>query len=299
MPETNGYLLDMNNISKHFPGVQALDDVSFHLRRGEVLALVGENGAGKSTLIKILSGSYRADRGAIHLNGQPVNIKGPKHAIELGISTIYQETSLVQEITVAENMFLGRQPTGRFRKVEWKRMNRDAEELLEELSINISPKLLISRLSVAQQQMVEIARAFSIDAKIIVMDEPTAAISQEDTVKLFSIIKGIVEKGVSVIYISHRLKEIFQIADRVTVLRDGKTVGTMNVQDTNEQSIIKYMVGREIGNIFGEESYSSESDVVLEVRNLCPTAGRNPRFLRARGGGPERGGPGAVRPQRA
>jgi ABC-type sugar transport system ATPase subunit len=268
MPDTNGFLLEMNNISKHFPGVQALDDVSFHLRKGEVLALVGENGAGKSTLIKILSGSYKSDRGTIELNGRSVSIKGPKHAIELGISTIYQETSLVQEITVAENMFLGRQPTGRFGKVDWKTMNHRSDELLEELSINISPKLLISRLSIAQQQMVEIARAFSIDAKIIIMDEPTAAITQEDTEKLFIIIKGIVEKGVSVIYISHRLKEIFQIADRVTVLRDGKTVGTMNVQETDEKSIIRYMVGREIGNIFGDESYRSESGVVLEVRNL-------------------------------
>lgn len=268
MPSNNGILLEMNKISKSFPGVQALDDVSFSLKEGEVLALVGENGAGKSTLIKILSGSYKADIGNIKMDGENIDIKGTKHAIELGISTIYQETSLVQEITVAENIYLGRQPTTKFGRIDWNTMIKDAEELLKSLSINVSPKILVTRLSAAQQQMVEIAKALSVDAKIIIMDEPTAAISEEDTENLFNIIREIVKKGVSIIYISHRLKEIFQIADRVTVLRDGKTVKTMGVEESNENSVVRYMVGREIGNIFGEESYKSEKEVILEVKNL-------------------------------
>ena len=198
-------LLEMNHISKYFPGVQALDDVSFYLNEGEVFALVGENGAGKSTLIKILAGAYKADKGTITLHGNPISIRGPKHAIDLGISTIYQETSLVQEISVAENIFLGRQPTGRGGRIDWKKMYESAAVLLTDLSIGISPKVIISRLSVAQQQMVEIARAFSFDTKIIIMDEPTAAITEEDTTNLFTIIQRILKKGVSVIYISHRI----------------------------------------------------------------------------------------------
>jgi len=264
----NGYILEMKNISKSFPGVQALDDVTFNLKKGEVYALVGENGAGKSTLIKILAGSYKADTGSIHLDNEELDIKGPKHAIDLGISTIYQETSLVQEITVAENIFLGRQPTSRLGRIDWTRMYEKAEKLLGELSINISPRITVSRLSAAQQQMVEIAKALSVDSKIIIMDEPTAAITEEDTENLFGIIRGVTKKGVSVIYISHRLKEIFQIADRVLVLRDGKTVKSMDIGETDEKSIVKYMVGRDIGDLFGEKSYQAEEEVMLEVKNL-------------------------------
>lgn len=267
MPK-NSLLLEMNNISKSFPGVQALDDVSFHLNEGEVFALVGENGAGKSTLIKILAGSYKSDKGEIKIQGSPITIRGPKHAIDLGVSTIYQETSLVQDISVAENIFLGRQHSARFGRIDWKAMYDESEALLNDLSINLSPKTIISRLSVAQQQMVEIARAFSFDAKIIIMDEPTAAITEEDTANLFDIIRRIVKKGVSVIYISHRLNEIFQIADRVTILRDGKTVTSMDVKDTDQKAIVKYMVGRDIGNIFGDESYQAEEDIILEANNL-------------------------------
>jgi len=262
------YLLEMNHISKSFPGVKALEDVSLHLRGGEVFALVGENGAGKSTLIKILSGLYTNDEGEIKIEGQDIQFRGPKDAIDVGINTIYQETSLVQDITVAENIFLGRQPTFRSGRIDWKTMTESARDILDNLSIHLSPSALVSDLSAAHQQLVEIAKAFSRDAKIIIMDEPTASITEEDTENLFNIIRKIVKAGTAVIYISHRLKEIFQIADRVKVLRDGKTVKTMTVNETNEKEIVKYMVGREIGNLFGEKSYMARENIILEVHHL-------------------------------
>ncbi|MCX6383717.1 MAG: sugar ABC transporter ATP-binding protein [Actinobacteria bacterium] len=267
MPE-NDYLLEMNNISKEFPGVRALDNVSLKLRKGEVFALVGENGAGKSTIIKILSGFYSNDAGEIRLNGEKVNIRNPKNAIDLGINTIYQETSLVPEITVAENIFLGKQPVSKLGKINWKKMNNESERILKDLSIHLNPKALVSELSAAQCQLVEIAKAFSSSAKIIIMDEPTSAITEEDTINLFNLIKTIKKSGNSVIYISHRLKEIFEIADYVMVLRDGKAAKYLKVSETNEDEIIKYMVGRDLGDIFGEKSYESKDNVVLEVGNL-------------------------------
>jgi ABC-type sugar transport system ATPase subunit len=188
--------------------------------------------------------------------------------MDRGINTIYQETSLVQEITVAENIFLGRQPTAAGGRIDWKRMLGSSRDILERLSIPLSPSAMVSSLSAAQQQLVEIAKAFSRDAKIIIMDEPTASITVEDTENLFGIIRKITKAGTAVIYISHRLKEIFQIADRVMVLRDGKTVSVSGVRDTTEGEIIKNMVGRDIGNLFGEASYKAGEKVVLEVKNL-------------------------------
>jgi len=262
------YILEMNNISKQFPGVKALEDVSLKLKRGEVFALVGENGAGKSTLIKILSGVYTTDTGEIKINGQRVDIKGPKNAIDLGINTIYQETSLVQDITVAENIFLGRQPQTRWGRINWKKMIESSEKILQNLSIPLSPVSIVAKLSAAQQQLIEIAKAFSREAKIIIMDEPTASITGEDTENLFNLIRRIVKTETSIIYISHRIQEIFKIADMVKVLRDGKTVKTMKVSETNENEIVKYMVGREIGNIFGDKNYQSKENIVLQVENL-------------------------------
>jgi ABC-type sugar transport system ATPase subunit len=258
----------MSHISKSFPGVQALEDVSLSLSTGEVLAVVGENGAGKSTLIKILSGVYTADSGEILFQGSRTLLRGPKDAIDRGINTIYQETSLVQDITVAENIFLGRQPTAGGGRIDWRRMTESARGVLQKLSIPLSPGALVSTLSSAQQQLVEIAKAFSRDAKIIIMDEPTASITAEDTENLFGIIRTITRAGTSVIYISHRLKEIFQIADRVMVLRDGKTVTQSAVGETNEGEIVRNMVGRDVGNLFGDTSYQSGEEVVLEVKGL-------------------------------
>jgi ABC-type sugar transport system ATPase subunit len=261
-------ILEMSHISKSFPGVQALQDVSLGLVAGEVLAVVGENGAGKSTLIKILSGVYGPDAGEIVLQGRKVALRGPKDAMDRGINTIYQETSLVQEITVAENIFLGRQPTAPGGRVDWKRMLASARGIMERLSIPLAPGALVSSLSAAQQQLVEIAKAFSRDAKIIIMDEPTASLTAEDTENLFTIIRTITRTGTSVIYISHRLKEIFQIADRVMVLRDGRTVTVSGVRETTEGEIVRNMVGRDIGNLFGEASYAAGETVILEVKGL-------------------------------
>jgi rhamnose transport system ATP-binding protein len=260
-------VLEMSSITKSFPGVRALEDVSMSLAAGEVLAVVGENGAGKSTLIKILSGVYGADTGEVRLQGERVLLRGPKDAIERGINTIYQETSLVQDITVAENIFLGRQPTAAGR-IDWRRMLESAQGILESLSIHLAPGALVTTLSAAQQQLVEIAKAFSRDAKIIIMDEPTASITVEDAENLFGIIRKITRTGTSVIYISHRLKEIFQIADRVLVLRDGKTVSVDGVKETTEGEIVRHMVGREIGNLFGDASYAAGEEVVLDVKGL-------------------------------
>ena len=268
MPQSQ-FLLEMQHISKSFPGVQALQDVSLSLSPGEVLALVGENGAGKSTLIKILSGVYPADAGEVKLRGERVVLKGPKDAIDHGINTIYQETSLVQDISVAENLFLGRQPLARGRRVDWKTMKAAAGKVLDELSIRLAPDALVAGLSSAQQQLVEIARAFSHDARIIIMDEPTASITAEDTENLFTIIRRITASGTGVLYISHRLKEIFQVASRVMILRDGRTVTEAGVRDLTEADIVRNMVGRDIGNLYGDTSYEPRPEVVLEVKGLA------------------------------
>ncbi len=265
---SNEYLLEMIDISKYFPGVQALDGVSFKLEKGQVFAIVGENGAGKSTLIKILSGSYTNDHGEIKIEGKKINIRNPFHAMQLGINTIYQETSLVPEISVAENIFLGRQPI-KGGKLRWKQMFDDSQKILDDLSINLNPRSIVIDLSTAQQQLIEIAKAFSREAKIIIMDEPTSAIAEDDTENLFNIIRGIVKKGTSVIYISHRLKEIFRIAEMVTILRDGKTVTTIKVSETSEMDIVKYMVGRDIGDIFGEKTYEVSGELILEAKNIA------------------------------
>ncbi|HUJ73347.1 MAG TPA: sugar ABC transporter ATP-binding protein [bacterium] len=262
-------VLEMTHISKSFPGVQALEDVSLSLAAGEVLAIVGENGAGKSTLIKILSGVYAADRGEVKLRGEQVLLKGPKDAMDHGVNTIYQETSLVQDISVAENLFLGRQPLARGRRVDWKSMKAAAGKVLDELSIRLAPDAIVASLSSAQQQLVEIAKAFSRDARIIIMDEPTASITAEDTENLFAIIRRITASGTAVLYISHRLKEIFQIASRVMILRDGRTVTEAAVQDLTEADIVRNMVGRDIGNLYGETSYEARPTVVLDVKGLA------------------------------
>ena len=291
-------VLEMTHISKSFPGVRALEDVSLALAAGEVLAVVGENGAGKSTLIKILSGVYSTDTGEISLQGRRVALRGPKDAMDRGINTIYQETSLVQDITVAENIFLGRQPSVGGR-IDWKRMMDSARGVLERLSITLSPAALISSLSSAQQQLVEIAKAFSRDAKIIIMDEPTASITVEDAENLFGTIRKITRAGTAVIYISHRLKEIFQVADRVMVLRDGKTVTVSGVRETTEGEIVKNMVGRDIGNLFGEASYAAGREDRAGGEEPHPQ-GRLPRHQlpAPRGGDPRALGPGGRGPQR-
>jgi ABC-type sugar transport system ATPase subunit len=244
-------LLELRNISKAFPGVQALTDASFEVRAGEVHALLGENGAGKSTLIKIISGLYRPDTGDMLLDGQRVSFNNPREAQANGIATIYQELSLYPELTVAENIFMGHAPRGRFGMVDWGAMRRQARDILASLNIyNLDVNEKVGTMTVGKRQRVEIAKALSMNARILIMDEPTAALTEADVKTLFEIVRLLRERGVAIIYISHRLEEVFELADRVSVLRDGHYVGTKLVAETSEPELISMMVGRTIDNLY-------------------------------------------------
>ena len=268
---TDAPLLQMQAIDKSFPGVQALRAAQFDVRPGEVHALIGENGAGKSTLIKIVSGVYQPDTGDMTLDGRAVHFNNPREAQRAGIATIYQELGLYPELSVAENIFMGHAPTrkrGFFHAVDWERMEQEAESLLAELNIhNLDVQAKVGTLNVGNRQRVEIAKALSLDARILIMDEPTAALSEADVEQLFSIVRLLRERGVSIIYISHRLNEVFELADRVTVLRDGEYIGTQDVGQTSESQLISMMVGRTIDNLFPKQA-AEIGDVVLDVRGL-------------------------------
>lgn len=255
-------ILKMNGIRKEFPGVVALDGVNISLNEGEVLALLGENGAGKSTLMKILSGSYKPDGGHVEVFGEEVHIIDVVHARDLGISIIYQELSLSPNMTVAENIYALQEPM-KFGLIDEKKMNMNAKKLLDSLDIDISPTHLVQNLSISNQQMVEIAKAISTHPKIIIMDEPTSALSNKETEKLFTIIKELKKLGSSVIYISHRMEEIFKIADRVSVLRDGKYIGSVEIEDTSQEELIKMMVGRDMDEIYPEKNFPYVKDEKL------------------------------------
>ena len=243
-------LISMTGIVKQFPGVLALDNVDFDLRTGEVHALVGANGAGKSTLIKILSGVYHKDSGEVLLRGEPVEIRDPRHSQQLGIATIYQEYNLVPDLSVAENILLGHLPRvgNRFMElfIDRRRMISETAKLLEELDVDIAPSTPLRRLGVAKQQMVEIAKALSRDSEIYIMDEPTAALSSKEIRELFRVVRQMKDRGCSVIYISHRLEEVGEIADRVTVMRDGRKEETLNVEDASMDRLVQLMVGRSV-----------------------------------------------------
>ena len=263
-------VLQLERVSKRFPGVQALDDVSFDLRRGEVHALVGANGAGKSTLIKVLAGAHRPDAGRIVIDGQPVLIANPAQALALGVSVIYQEFNLVPYLSVAQNIFLGRQPK-RARipcLVDHARMRAESRRLLDSLGVDLDPGAVVQHLGVAQQQMVEVAKALSMNARIVVMDEPTAALTTREIEQLFATIARITAHGVGVIYISHRLEEVFEVGHRVTVLRDGRRVETLDVQGATMDRLIQAMVGRTIDRLFSRDLVADKGEVVLSVRNL-------------------------------
>jgi len=258
----------MENITKTFPGVVALDDVSIDLKKGEVLGILGENGAGKSTLIKILAGNYIKDSGNIYVDDEKFEIKGTAEAMVSGIRVIYQELNTLNNLTVTENIFIGEQIVkGPFKIIDWKEMIKKAHELLNILNVKLDPNAVIGDLSISEKQIVEIAKAISREAKILVMDEPTAALSAEETQSLFSIIKTLKTKGVAIIYISHRLKEIFEITDRVTVLRDGKNVGTLKTKDTDANKLVQMMVGRDIKDMYPKKEVEI-GDYVMEVKNL-------------------------------
>lgn len=240
----------MRDISKRFPGVLALDNVSLSIERGEVHALLGENGAGKSTLMKILSGAYKKDAGEIIFDGQPVQINSPRQAQELGVSIIYQELNLVPQLSVAENIFLSSLPMKNPACIDWKRVYSDAQTIIDSLEVDINVRSRISSLGIAQQQMVEIAKALNHQAKVIVMDEPSAPLTDKETAKLFKTIAKLKSEGVAVIYISHRLEETMQIADRATIMRDGKTITTVNVSDITIDDLIRGMVGHDLKEQF-------------------------------------------------
>ena len=264
-------LLELREINKHFPGVHALKRARFDVRRGEVHALIGENGAGKSTMIKIISGVYQPDDGEIILDGGRVEFNNPREAHLAGIATIYQELGLYPELSVAENIFMGHAPSKKrfgFSTIDWEAMEAGAEALLAELNIrNLDVGAKVGALNVGNRQRVEIAKALSLDAQILIMDEPTAALTESDVEQLFSIVRLLRERGVSIIYISHRLNEVFELADRVTVLRDGEYIGTHAVADTDEAELISMMVGRTIENLFPKQT-AEIGDIVLEARHL-------------------------------
>jgi len=258
----------MKGISKSFPGVQALKNVDFVLLRGEIHGLVGENGAGKTTLMRILTGVLPMDSGTIILRGKPVHIENPKHAQLLGISVIHQELSVLPNLTVGQNILLGREPRSFLPfLVDWKKLYLASREHLRRLNIEIDPRIPLSELSVAQRQMVEIARALSFQADIIVMDEPTSALTEKEIESLFSLMRSLREQGISIIFISHKIEEIFSIVDRVTVLRDGALVGSMPISAIKMEEVVKMMVGRELKEMFPKASVPQE-EVVLSVRNL-------------------------------
>lgn len=265
MPEE---ILRLEGIDKRFPGVHALDHVDLDLRQGEIHMLLGENGAGKSTLLKILSGSLPRDGGRIFLRGQPVEIPDAHRARELGIGMVYQELSLVPGLTVAENIFLGRWPTRRGRLVHWAEMGARAQAVLGSLGVPIDLRTRVRDLPVAEQQLTEIARVLAQEVHILLLDEPTSALSDRERDRLFSILRGLRDKGVSILYTSHRLGEIQQIGDRVTVLRDGRKVGTLSVGDADEDTVVRMMVGRELRERFPKMPVTIGAPV-LTVRDLA------------------------------
>lgn len=262
-------LVEMTGISKSFPGVHALDDCRFELLPGEVHALVGENGAGKSTLMKILGGVYKRDAGVIRFKGSDVEIPNTAAAQHLGISMIHQELNLMPHLTVAQNIFIGREPRGRVPFVlDDRALNDSAAALFEKLRLHLDPRKRVSALSVAQQQMVEIAKALSFNASILIMDEPTAALTDKEIDELFRITRQLRGEGVGIVHISHRLQELKQISDRVTVMRDGRVIHTLPTPDATIEQIISMMVGRTIFEATPEVPETTNPDVVLEVRNL-------------------------------
>ena len=264
----NQIYLRMQGISKSFPGVQALNSVDFSVSRGEIHALVGENGAGKSTLMKILTGALLSDHGQISLKDQKVEIKDPGDAQALGISMIHQELSLIPYLTVGQNIYLGREPRARLGAfIDWPELYDQAQVLLDRLQVSVDSRASVQDLSIAQRQMVEVAKALSFNADLIAMDEPTSSLTEQETEILFQVMRTFKEQGISIIFISHHLEEVFEIADRVTVLRDGETIGTEPVADLDVDQVVRMMVGRDLGELYPKEEVEL-GDIVLEAANL-------------------------------
>lgn len=260
-------LLQLQGITKSFPGVKALSGAALNVYPGKVMALVGENGAGKSTMMKVLTGIYRKDAGSIHFLGQEVDFSGPKASQEAGIGIIHQELNLIPQLTIAENIFLGREFTNRFGRIDWNKMYAEADKLLKRLNLRYDSRRMVGDLSIGDQQMVEIAKVLSFESKVIIMDEPTDALTDTETASLFSVIKELQSQGCGIVYISHRLKEIFEICDDITVFRDGQFIGERPVSDLEEDSLIEMMVGRKLEDQY-PRSNKVPGEVRLKVQNL-------------------------------
>ena len=262
-------LLSMQHISKSYPGVQALDDVSLRLDRGQILALAGENGAGKSTLMKILSGSVTPSGGTILLDGEEVSFSNPRQALDAGISIMYQELNYLNDLSIAENIFVGRLPqNGLLNKIDYSRLHKDCSALLERVGLHHDPFTRVRELSVAEKQLVEIAKAISRNIRILIMDEPTSALNEEETKNLFRIIRELAAQKIAIIYISHRMEEIFEISDRVMVMRDGKYVDDLPTAQTTREELIRLMVGRDIGAMFPVRNVAI-GEPLMKVEHLC------------------------------
>ena len=261
------YILELKNITKRFSGVEVLHQVSLSLRSGEVHALLGENGAGKSTLVKVMTGVYQPDGGEIVLNGTQMHFNDARESRQAGIAAIYQELSLFPDLSVAENIFAGRQPTAAGGRIDWRRLYAEAEKLLASLGVQLDLKQKARNLSIAHQQMVEIARAISINARILIMDEPTSSLTLSEVDDLFRLVRRLRDEGTAIIFISHRLEELFELADRVTVLRDGAYVDTRAMKDVTRDDLIRMMVGRSITNMFPKQDVKA-GKVILKVDHL-------------------------------
>jgi ribose transport system ATP-binding protein len=260
-------LLEATAVTKHFPGTVALDRANLELLPGEIHAILGENGAGKSTLMKILAGVLAADAGEIRFEGRPVVIETPHQAMLMGIAIVYQELSLVPTLTVAENIFPGRLPTNALGMVRYGQLFRDARAVLDKLHVTIDPHTLVERLSIANQQLVEIAKTLSLNCKVLILDEPTSALTDHESEQLLAFLRRLAADGVGILYISHKLNEVFTVADRITVLRDGQYVGTRKITEVSPDEIIRMMVGRELGNMYPAKSLRAGVPL-LEVQNL-------------------------------
>jgi len=276
--------LEFKDIDKSFPGVKALSEVSFRAQGGRVLALLGENGAGKSTLLKILSGDLQPDGGTITLNGEEMKFASPHHAIKSGISVIYQERQLIPGMSVMENIFLGDLPVNKLKQLDRRKLKRDSQALITKFGLPIDPTMPVGRLPVAYQQMVEIMKAYHRDTEVIAFDEPTAPLTEAEIEVLFNLIAQLKEAGKIVLYVSHRLAEIFQVTDEIVVLKDGQKVAQMQTSETNEQELIKAMVGRDIGDTYANLSRNEDmGDMLLEVNNLVTHVVRDVSFKMRRG----------------
>ncbi|KGQ26264.1 sugar ABC transporter ATP-binding protein [Gallibacterium anatis CCM5995] len=275
-------ILKLDNICKSFPGVRALYNAGLSVYPGRVMALMGENGAGKSTLMKILTGIYSKDSGSIHYQGQEVTFKNPKMSQLAGISIIHQELNIIPNLTIAENIFLGREFTNKFGSIDWKKMTTESEKLLKRLKIKHSPTTPVEQLSLGELQMIEIAKALSFDAKVIIMDEPTDALTDTETDALFNVIRELKQQNCGIVFISHRMQDIFTICDDVTVLRDGELIAERSLKEINEEQLIELMVGRKLSEQYPHIE-SPIGDTVLEVKNISGCGVHNASFKLHRG----------------